>query len=232
MQTWPIFVAIKCPICDAIFASFNYSMLDPSRFSKMGQLLEIPVRSNLWALPKCWLAILLLSLQSAQTLDGSDCSWRTRHPISLYNRGSISRGHRPIGAKLKRMVIIEGLLMEVVSVVIKHPLNLLYSVVKDELQFRPPNFTQKFLNASEKIFWPGELLPGQYGLHVPEKPEVRRCQVRGVRRMGYSNVIIFSQKFSETFEWWTRQLSRCKRSRRECGLRPSGNTASSSGSKI
>jgi hypothetical protein len=56
------------------------------------------------------------------------------------------------------MVVIEGLLMEVVSIVVQHPLNPLYPVVKDEFQFRCLNFTQKELNASEKILWPGELL--------------------------------------------------------------------------
>jgi hypothetical protein len=39
------------------------------------------------------------------------------------------------------MVIIESLLMEVVSIVIQHPLNSLDPVVKDEFQFRPLNFT-------------------------------------------------------------------------------------------
>jgi hypothetical protein len=34
---------------------------------------------------------------------------------------------------------------------------------------RPLNFTQKYLKASEKILWPGELLSWQYRLHVPEK---------------------------------------------------------------
>jgi hypothetical protein len=51
------------------------------------------------------------------------------------------------------MVIIENLPVEAVSIVIQHPLTLnpFYPVVKDEFQFRPLNFTQKFLNASEKI---------------------------------------------------------------------------------
>jgi hypothetical protein len=64
---------------------------------------------------------------------------------------SISSDHRPIGAELERMVIREGLLLEVVPIVIRHPLNPLYPVVKDEFQLRPLNFAQKFLNASEKI---------------------------------------------------------------------------------
>jgi hypothetical protein len=57
------------------------------------------------------------------------------------------------------MVIIEGLFMEFVSIVIQqqHPLNQLYPVMKNEFQFRSLTFTQKFLNASEKILWPGEL---------------------------------------------------------------------------
>jgi hypothetical protein len=59
------------------------------------------------------------------------------------------------------MVIIESLLMEAVSSVIQHPLDLLDPVVKDEFQFRPLNFNQKFLNASEKILWAGELLSCQ-----------------------------------------------------------------------
>jgi hypothetical protein len=66
---------------------------------------------------------------------------------------SISSGHRPIGAELERMVIIEGLLTEIVSIVIQHPSNLLCPVLKDEFQFRPLNFTQKFLNNNRKILW-------------------------------------------------------------------------------
>jgi hypothetical protein len=89
------------------------------------------------------------------------------------------------------MVIIEGLLMAVFSIIIQHPLNLLYPVVKDEFQFRPLNFTQKFLNASEKILCPEELMSFRCRFHVPEKPEIKRYQVRIVRRMGYSNNIIF-----------------------------------------
>jgi hypothetical protein len=93
------------------------------------------------------------------------------------------------------MVIIKGSLMEVVSIVIQqqHPLNPLYPVVKDEFPFRPLNFTQKRLNASAKILRPGKLLSCQCHLHVLEKPEIRRCQARTVRRMGYSNNRIFSE---------------------------------------
>jgi hypothetical protein len=69
------------------------------------------------------------------------------------------------------MVLIEGLLMEVVSIVIQHLLSPLSPVVKDEFQFRSLNFTQKFLNANEKILWLGELFSCQYRLHVLEKPE-------------------------------------------------------------
>jgi hypothetical protein len=39
------------------------------------------------------------------------------------------------------------------------------------------------------------LLSRQCHLHVPEKPEVRRRQVRTVRRMVYSNNRMFSEKF-------------------------------------
>jgi hypothetical protein len=63
--------------------------------------------------------------------------------------------------------------MEVVSIVIQHPLNPFYPVVKDEFQSRPLNFTQKYLNTSEKILWHGELLSCQSGLHVLDKPEIR-----------------------------------------------------------
>jgi hypothetical protein len=83
--------------------------------------------------------------------------------------GSISRGHRPIGAELKRLVIIDGLLMEMVSIIIQYPLNPLDPVVKDEFQFRPLNLTQKTLSASEKIFWSGELLFARAGSNVNEK---------------------------------------------------------------
>jgi hypothetical protein len=92
------------------------------------------------------------------------------------------------------MVITEGLLMEVISIIIQYSLNPFHPVVKDKFQFRPLNITQKFPNASEKILWPGELLFFECRLHVPEKPEVRRCQVRIARQMGYSNNRIFSEK--------------------------------------
>jgi hypothetical protein len=105
----------------------------------------------------------------------------------------MSSGHRPIWEELERMVVIERFLMEVVSIVIQRPLNPLGPVVKDEFQFRSLNFTQKFLNASEKILWPGELLSWRCRLHVPKKPEVRKCEVRTVRRIGYSNDGIFSE---------------------------------------
>jgi hypothetical protein len=92
-----------------------------------------------------------------------------------------------MGTELERMVIREGLFMEVVFIIIQHPLKPLHPVVKDKFQFRPLTFTQKFLNASEKILWPGELLPCQCRLHVLEKPKVRRCEVGSVRQMEYSN---------------------------------------------
>jgi hypothetical protein len=66
-------------------------------------------------------------------------------------------------------------------------------VVKDEFQFRPLNFTQKFLNTSEKILWPGELLSCQFHPHVPEMPEVKRCQARTLRQMRYSTNILFRE---------------------------------------
>jgi hypothetical protein len=70
----------------------------------------------------------------------------------------------------------------------------LHPVMKDEVQFRPLNFTQKFLNTREKILWRGELLSCQCCHHVPEKPEVRMCQAGTVKRMRYSNNVIFSEK--------------------------------------
>jgi hypothetical protein len=89
---------------------------------------------------------------------------------------------------------MEDLFMKVVSIVIQHPLNPLYPVMKDEFEFRPLNFTHNFLNASEKILWPGELLSCQCRFYVSEKSELTRCQVRTVRRMGYSNNRIFNEK--------------------------------------
>jgi hypothetical protein len=94
--------------------------------------------------------------------------------------------HRPIGAEPEGMVVIEGLLMEVVSIIIQHPSNPVYPVVKDEFQFRLLNLTQKFMNAREKILWPR----GTVVLPMPpscirktknQKPELRRCEVRTVR---------------------------------------------------
>jgi hypothetical protein len=89
------------------------------------------------------------------------------------------------------MAITEDLLMEVIFIVIQHPLNPLYPVVQNEFQFRPLDFTQNFLNASGKILWPGELLFCSCCLHVPKKPDVRRCHVRIVRRMRF-RIIKFS----------------------------------------
>jgi hypothetical protein len=88
--------------------------------------------------------------------------------------GSIKSSYRPIGAELERTVTIEGLLVEIISIVIQRPSNPLYPVVKDEFQFTLLNFTQKLLNTSEKILRPGELLFCQYRLHAPEKPEITR----------------------------------------------------------
>jgi hypothetical protein len=87
-------------------------------------------------------------------------------------RGWRGSDHRPIGAELERMVIIECLLMEVVSIAIQHPLHSLYPVVKDEFQFRSLNFTQKFLNASEKILWPGECCPANAAFICPKSQNV------------------------------------------------------------
>jgi hypothetical protein len=84
--------------------------------------------------------------------------------------------------------------MEIVSIVIQHPLNAVDPVVKGEFQFRLLKVTQEFLNASKKIFWPGELLSCQCRLHVPERTEVRT-----VRRMGYPNNQIFSEKVLRGF---------------------------------
>jgi hypothetical protein len=44
--------------------------------------------------------------------------------LRFQREGSIISGHRLIGAELERIVIMEGLLMEVVSIVIERPLNL------------------------------------------------------------------------------------------------------------
>jgi hypothetical protein len=85
------------------------------------------------------------------------------------------------------MVIIKTLLMEGVSIVIQHPSNVLYPVVKGQFRFRPPKFTQKLLNAGQKILWPEKLLSSQCRLHVPEQPEVRRW-------MRCWNNIIFREK--------------------------------------
>jgi hypothetical protein len=113
--------------------------------------------------------------------------------------GSRSRGHRPLRAELKRMVIIKDLFMEVVSIVIQHPLNPLYLVIKDQFQFQPLNFTQKFLNVSEKILWPRKLLVCHCRLHVSEKREVRMSQVRTVTRTGHSNNRIVNENVYRDF---------------------------------
>jgi hypothetical protein len=76
-------------------------------------------------------------------------------------------------------------IMEVVSVVVQQALNPFYPVVKDKLQFRPLNFTQTFLNASEKILWSAELLSCQCRLHVPRKARSQKvpsqdCEADGI----------------------------------------------------
>jgi hypothetical protein len=47
-------------------------------------------------------------------------------------------------------------------------LNQLNPVVKDEFQFGPLNFTQKFLNASEKILCPGNCCPAIAAFMFPK----------------------------------------------------------------
>jgi hypothetical protein len=118
---------------------------------------------------------------------------------------SISSGYRPIGAEVERMVIIEKLHMEVVSIGIQHTLNPLYPMVKDEFQSRPLNFTQNVWVPVRRFSDPGNCCPASTAFMWPEgqKSEIRRCQVRTVRRMGYSNKSFFSRKFSEAFERWT-----------------------------
>jgi hypothetical protein len=49
------------------------------------------------------------------------------------------------------MVTMEGLLMEVVSIVIQHPSNPLDPMMDGMFQFGPLSFIQKRLNAIEKI---------------------------------------------------------------------------------
>jgi hypothetical protein len=48
---------------------------------------------------------------------------RTVSPLTPNNIRSISTGHNPIEAELERMVITEDLLMEIVSIIVQHPLN-------------------------------------------------------------------------------------------------------------
>jgi hypothetical protein len=66
-------------------------------------------------------------------------------------------------------------------------------VAKDEFPFRPLNFIQKFLNASEKILWPGELLFFQHRLHVSKNQKSEGAK-SGLWRMEYPNDRIFSEK--------------------------------------
>jgi hypothetical protein len=65
---------------------------------------------------------------------------RDRSEIKSNIGWSMSSGHRLIGAKLERMVITKDLLMELVSIVLQHPLNRLCPVAKDEFQFRAVDF--------------------------------------------------------------------------------------------
>jgi hypothetical protein len=76
------------------------------------------------------------------------------------------------------MVIIEGLLMEVFSIVIQHPLNPLYPVLKGEFQFRPLNFTQKFLNASEKTRGLGSCCRASAAFMYPKNQKSEGAQPR------------------------------------------------------
>jgi hypothetical protein len=57
---------------------------------------------------------------------------------------------------------------DLLSIVIQHPLNLLYLVVKAQFEFRPLNFTQKFLNTSETILWPGNYFHASAAFMYPK----------------------------------------------------------------
>jgi hypothetical protein len=98
----------------------------------------------------------LIDVSTHSAFSKGENSWEIIFTMPTIYRGSIRSGHRPIGAELEQMVIIKGLFMEVVFIVIQHPLSPLYPVVKDEFQFRPLNFTHKFLMAVRRSSGPGK----------------------------------------------------------------------------
>jgi hypothetical protein len=51
-------------------------------------------------------------------------------------------------------------------------LNPLCPMMKDEFKFRPLNFTQKFLNANEKILWHGNCCPANATFMCPKSQKV------------------------------------------------------------
>jgi hypothetical protein len=116
---------------------------------------------------------------------------------------STGRATGPGRAELERMVIIESLFMEVISIVIQYPLNPLYPVAKDKFRSKPLNYTQKFLNVSDKILLPGKLLSCQCRVHLSENQN-SKCAKSGFYGGWDTRIIEFSaKKFSEAFEWWT-----------------------------
>jgi hypothetical protein len=106
---------------------------------------------------------------------------------------SINSGHRPIGAELERMVIIEGSVMEVTSIVIQSLLNPLSPMVKGEflsdlwISLRNSRMSMRMSCGT------GNYCPVSAAFMCPEKSEVKRCRARTARRMG-TRTIEFSAK--------------------------------------
>jgi hypothetical protein len=76
--------------------------------------------------------------------------------------------------------------------------------MESQVQFGYLNLLQKSHYSLKKPLWFGTWLYGQTGLHMAEKPEVRRCQIMAARRMRNVDDLIFNENFSNTFEKWTR----------------------------
>jgi hypothetical protein len=72
--------------------------------------------------------------------------------------GEGDNGHGLVEQDLGRIVIMEGFVMELVSIIVQHSSNSLDPMMESLFKFGSLNFIQERLNAIKKIHWPSELL--------------------------------------------------------------------------
>jgi hypothetical protein len=95
--------------------------------------------------------------------------------------------------------MLEGLIMDVASIVIQHPSDSLDPVAEDTFRFRPLNLVRKGLNATAKIRWLAQPFSGSSALHAAERAEPGWRQIRARGRVWRPNNVIFGDVMLRVF---------------------------------